>query len=419
MKIYCSIKACKNHTLGYFYHISSRCPLCDAPADMPKIIKTQSNCNNVFSKYLSTIADLNTLPEKYSSIAKNIGNTPIFRSSNIERFTNVHTVYLKSELENSSGSFKDRGTFTAVAGHAKKNGSDLIIGTVSTGNMAISTIDIVTKLGIPNFVVINSDIEKKKLEILKKMSGRNTNIFAVEGDYSQFHEIVYQALGELRAKGIPIFAELTDDFFRTVGYSTISAEIIDQFEYIPDNVVVCGASGALFLALIWYFEKAFEKKLIQKLPRVHLIQELGGDPIAHSYRNHKHQYMPLAKMEKGLVASAIDVTNSRSGGTVLQNINESNGRNSVIAVSSKEIIKASKLLTSLKIEAQVSSASVVAGLKKLQEANIVKADESALLILTGKKEEKRTLKESKQNPKLIHCTQNNLQTTIINTYMNN
>ena len=418
MKIYCSIKTCENHTRGYLYHISSRCPQCDGPADMPKIIKTQSNCNNIFSKYLSNIADVDTLPSKYNSIAKTIGNTPTVRSTEIELFTNMHKVYLKNELENPSGSFKDRGTFTAIVGHAKTNRSDLIIGTVSTGNMAISTIDIATKLGTPNFVVINSDIDKKKWEILKTISGNSTNIFVTEGDYSHFHDIVYQALGELRAKGIPIFAELTDDFFRTVGYSTISAEIIKQLEDIPDNIVVCGASGALYLAIIWYFEKAFENKLINKIPRVHLIQERGGDPIAHSYRNHKHQYKPLAKMKKGLVASAINVTNSRSGRTVLQNINDSNGRNSVIAVSSEEIVEASKQLESLHIEAQVSSASVVAGLKKLREKGVIGIYESALLVLTGKQEEKRTLTQSKQKPVIIHCQEINLKSTIINSYIN-
>jgi len=174
------------------------------------------------------------------------------------------------------------------------------------------------------------------------------------------------------------------------GAKTISFEIIDQlnssetFEQI-DFIVVPMGSGSLLYSIWKGFKQAKEFKLVDakfKLPKIIGVQADGFDPITRSFDSGNE----LQKSEKGTnkksVAGAIHVRNPTFGEKAIQSINESFGI--AISVSEKEIISASKLLGKKEgIFAELSSATVIAAIEKLQNENYFSKDAQILALITS------------------------------------
>src|SRR6266550_2496615 len=80
------------------------------------------------------------------------GDTPLVRSSWLERETGVREVWLKIEGANPSGSFKDRGMVVAVA-KALEDGATAVL-CASTGNTAASAAAYAARAGLRCAVVL-------------------------------------------------------------------------------------------------------------------------------------------------------------------------------------------------------------------------------------------------------------------------
>src|SRR5690606_6253332 len=118
-------------------------------------------------------------------------------------------------------------------------------------------------------------------------------------DYSSFHSEVYRICSKLREDGINIFPQLTDDIYRISGYISLFKEISDVTE--ADVILIPGASGALFRSALWFYEMQKQRGIINKIPRLILVQEEGGDPVVQSLKVNSDSSQ-IIKMREGLVA---------------------------------------------------------------------------------------------------------------------
>src|SRR5258706_4592784 len=95
-----------------------RCPICTEPALLPSSLAPVINntkSRNVFERYFpSYVVDL-FKKENLLKSTSDIGNTPLSVSETIGKWVNLKNLYLKEENKNPSGSFKDRGSFMAIA----------------------------------------------------------------------------------------------------------------------------------------------------------------------------------------------------------------------------------------------------------------------------------------------------------------
>lgn len=399
-KLYCSDPDCSKNRTSFSNFESQRCPACDEPAKLPNAIP---------------------LYETISATKE----TEMIRNKAISEFAGVKNLYMKDEGQNPTGSFKDRGSFTAYLFHILQTlhegmgVADLVVGTVSTGNMAISTAWMGNMLKVRNFVVVHANTSQEKLSLIEKAAGKiGTTIFAVDGEYSEFHKKVYDACKELRSDNQLIFAELTDDVFRILGYSTLFAELYQQCaenKVNPNFIIVPGASGALFRVAVWSLSRLKAAGLIKEIPKVVLVQENGGDPIVQSYKQGLDTSQRI-EMEDGLVASAINVSNSRSGSEVLRIIK--NSGHMCISVDSDEINDARDFLFQEKVFAECAASASVAAAKKLMDEGIISQKDVVVSLLTGREVEKRNIGEKSNTCEQINCKLNNLSDAIVNRFSN-
>lgn len=383
----------------------TRCPVCNEPAMLPHglpISLHNKKASNIYERYFPDFLVQAFSHDNMLRAADTIGNTPLTTNQHIGKWAGLDTLYLKEEYANPSGSFKDRGTLTAIALQKVKLSREspsftnsFVLGTVSTGNMAISTaywinqINNLTSTHLKSYIVVNSHTKMQKIEAIDRASGATGSvIFTVEGDYSAFHDIVYTAARKLRRSGHPVYAFLTDDIFRIAGYGTLFGEIIEQMASSPDFIILPVASGALFRVAVWALESLFRGGYIQKIPRVILVQEKGADPITQAFRKKLHNVAPV-KLHKNLLADGIDVSYSRSGNPALRILEQN--YHLCISVTPLEIREALDALHSEHFFAEEASAAALAGAKKLRKEKILSKSTRTVCVLTGGAIAKRQL----------------------------
>lgn len=431
----CSNEGCPMWLSTFAISDYSRCPICNEPALLPQVLAPvlrSKKSKNILERYLPDYIRDTLRENKLFRIGNDIGNTPLSISKSISKWTGIDNLYLKEEYKNPSGSFKDRGTLTAIALLQEKLFRDntsyntFVLGTVSTGNMAISTAFMVNKVNnlahynLNSFVIVNANTSEKKLQAIEKAAGTTgTTIFIVEGNYAEFHEQVYEVCKQLRHKGISIYPELTDDIFRIIGYASLFGEIIDQLEHNkrdPDAIILPVASGALFRVAVWALESLYKKRYIQKIPQVILVQEIGADPIVQAFQK-KLQYVKPIRMPKNVLADGIDVSYSRSGNPALRILEDR--YHICINVSGEEIQEAYQELSQQRFYAEEASAASIAAAKKLRAQDIISKNSHVVCVLTGGNISKRTLGNNVGISKRIFCTLNELRETLIKIYGTN
>lgn len=397
--------------------------------DFPFKLNSSSNI------FLDKFIDSNFLNEQDSDFidklrkcSEKIGNTNLEFNEKLSRDLKTN-VYLKIEGSNPSGTFKDRGTITALLFLVAKFGlkQELNIGTVSHGNMAVSTTLIVDKLyelGIPNiqsYIVIDHLTDNIRIELLKKSAPSNgTTIFQIEGEYSKLHENLYAATRCLRNSKISIHAQLTDDVFRASGYSTLFWEIIEQCNsenFIPNYILIPSCSGAFYRAGNFALDKAEEWGLINEKnrPGLIMVQEEGADPINQAYQK-KLNKTEWINVSENSIANSISVSNSRSGTACLRILNKNS--NYCLSISSDQLLEDTKYLHDLGYKCEISSTASISAIRQLRNDGIIKEDDKIVSILCGQDEKFREIKNSSKNnsTKIIKTDLKNMQNTIKKNY---
>lgn len=407
-EMYCSNDVCPNSKNSFLFSSSQRCPVCNEPALLADDLILLSNEDAVRSEFANHVLS-------YSAKFTAVGNTPMINNTEVSKYVGVTDLKLKNEGLNPSGSFKDRGSVRAYAVNNFLYSSDFILGTVSTGNMALSTAYVGNKLGVPNFVVVHDSIAKSKLELLNNYSYLGlTTLFIVDGEYADFHEKVYGAKLKLRSLGINTCIELTDDPFRISGYSILFEELlISSKGNLPKFIILPSASGALFKVAHYTFTKLQRLGLIDSIPTLVAVQEFGADPITQAYLN--NTTIRKIKMHNNTVASAINVSISRSGNEVLKSLANAHV---CVSVTADEIKEAVKVLLRQKIYSEEAAGASVAAAKKLHDTGVIETSASTICVLTGDSLFTRQRFNHTLGCKVVHTTTEDLINSLIEVYSN-
>ena len=430
--VYCTNESCPHNGEPFALLTHQRCPKCNEPAQLPTdYTPTIQSQYEGLDRYFKP--SLYTHTRNYTAALRAfetyLGTSQLYQNDEISRWTQSPNLYLKYETMLPTGSFKERGSLTAVLfhmaslAHKEKN---LTLGTVSTGNMAISTVWTVQKIQdllggafhLNSFVVVSDSITDKKLQLIQKAAGtKGTTIFKVKGNYAHIHDIVYAACRQFRQKNKYVFAELTDDIFRIIGYATIFTEIVDQLLKLhtqPDVIVVPVASGGLFRVAVWTVEALYKQKLITRIPKIVLVQEKGADPIVQAYSDGKKSSAHIS-LASNLVAQAIDVSNSRSGTASLATLYK--GHHICISVNSTDIRAAQKILVSCDIFVEEAGAVSVAAVRTLMKKRILSKSAVVVALLSGKLPIKRDLFQIplRNTSTIVSCSTKTLEKALLQT----
>lgn len=306
-------------------------------------------------------------------IARTAGGTHLTRSPRLDDVAGCR-VFVKDEGANPTGSYKDRGSAVAVP-HALEQGNE-VVGTVSYGNMAMSTAAHAASLGRECIVLVPTDIPPGRLELIAQYG---PTILQVEGDYGGLYDEALRLNDEL-----PVSFLLSDTPGRISGYRTAIYEIYESLRPdSPDALVLPTSSGGLASGFWRGILDLEEAGKIEEPPRLYLVHTAASDPITQAFEEGRTDVTGLAADEaEGTIAHSIGNPDPPSGTRALTAVRETGG--AALSVTDEEIRTAQEQLARRCGHCvEPAAATPLAGAKRLAEREELAEDERVVLFLTG------------------------------------
>ena len=310
------------------------------------------------------------LPATAEPVSYPEGNTPLIASAAVAGFAGVAGLTLKHEGLNPTGSFKDRGMTVGIT-QARRVGAQAVV-CASTGNTSASLAAYGALAGIRVCVLVPAG--KIALGKLAQTVGFGAQVLAVRDDFDACLRLVEESSEQL---GWYLLNSINP--FRIEGQKTIVFELLQQLKWeVPDWIVLPGGNLGNTAAFGKALREALELGLIDRLPRLAVIQATGAAPFARNYAERfQHRY----EVQADTVATAIRIGNPASWERAVTAIRESNGV--VTAVSDAEILEAKTVIDRAGIGCEPASAASLAGVRRLVAAGTIAPSARVSAVLTG------------------------------------
>ncbi len=303
-------------------------------------------------------------------VTRGEGNTTLYDHPGPAKYAGVDRFRLKHEGENPTASFKDRG-MTAAVSAAKQLGMRAVA-CASTGNTSASMASYAAFAGMDAYVFIpEGKIAYGKLSQALAYGGKTIQI---RGDFDRAMELVQQVCD---SEGIYLVNSVNP--FRIEGQKAIGLELLQDCGWqVPDWIALPGGNLGNNTALAKGLIEAFELGLIDKLPRLAVIQAAGANPLYTAWSQGSDELVPV---KAKTIATAIQIGNPVSFRKSLRGIARLDGV--VAQVTDQEILDAKAHVDASGIGAEPASCATVAGVKKLVAAGVIPADANICGVLTG------------------------------------
>jgi threonine synthase len=303
-------------------------------------------------------------------VSKPEGNTNLYERPQLTQWAGVDRLVLKHEGENPSGSFKDRG-MTVATSQACWAGARMVA-CASTGNTSASMASYAALANIPALVFVPEG--KIAAAKLGQTIAYGAQVIQVRGDFDSAMRLVQEASLEY-----DIYLLNSVNPFRVEGQKTIVYELLHQLSWeMPDWLVVPGGnlgnSSAFGKALV----DLKAAGIINRFPRVVIVQAAGAAPFYNAYRSGFRSY---ATVTAETVATAIRIGAPLGYTKARRTIELTDGV--VEAVSDDEILEAKAMIDRSGIGCEPASATSLAGIRKLVQSGVIPPNAFVAGVLTG------------------------------------
>jgi threonine synthase len=306
------------------------------------------------------------------------GNTPLYEAPRSAAYCGLDSLRLKHQGANPTGSFKDTGMTTAVT-QAVLIGARTVV-CASTGNTAASLAAYAARACLRCAILIPEDqVSHAKLAQALDYGAR---VLEIAGNFDDCMRLVNQL-----ATSESIYLVNSINPFRIEGQKTVAVELLEQLEWkVPDHVVVPGGNLGNSSALGKGFYELKSLGLINRLPKLSVIQAEGAAPFAETFSaststNEARATELQPWLHPETLASAIKIGAPVSWKKALRAVLQSGGQ--VAVVSEGEIADAKALIGRDGIGCEPASATTVAGIKRLVASGAIKSSEDVVAVLTG------------------------------------
>jgi threonine synthase len=279
---------------------------------------------------------------------------------------------------NPSGSFKDYGMTTAVSQAVRLNAQ--VVACASTGNTSASMAAYCARGALRPVVFIpEGQIAYGKLAQALDYGALTLQI---QGSFDVAMNLVQELAAET-----DLYLMNSINPFRLEGQKTVMLELMDQLDWkSPDRIVVPGGNLGNSSSYGKVLMELKELGMIEKIPRITIIQAEGADPLYRTLVTSSQELVPVN--DAWTLASAIKIGQPISWKKAVRALQFSDGW--CDEVTEQEIADAKALLGRDGIGCEPASATTVAGLKRLlgtsgQERPEVTIDpgEDVVAVLTG------------------------------------
>jgi threonine synthase len=310
------------------------------------------------------------------------GHTPLYDVPRSAEYSGLARLRLKHQGCNPTGSFKDTG-MTAAVTQAVLLGARTVV-CASTGNTAASLAAYSARAGLQSAILLpRGQISASKLA---QSLDYGAAVCEIDGNFDDCMRLI-QELGDDPA----IYVANSINPFRIEGQKTVAFELMEQCEWqVPDHVVVPGGNMGNSTALGKGFQELLQLGMIERLPKLHVVQAAGAAPLARLFANLESKVFssdtPLPKImatveNPNTLATAIKIGAPVSWQKSLRAVMRSGG--SILSVTEQEIADAKAVIGRDGIGCEPASATTVAGMKKLVASRLIGREDSVVGVLTG------------------------------------
>jgi len=310
------------------------------------------------------------------------GKTPLYDAPRTADYCGLQSLQVKHLGCNPTGSFKDAGMTTAVT-HAAVLGARTVV-CASTGNTAASLAAYAARAGMQCAIVVpQGQVTSAKLA---QSMDYGAAVLEIDGNFDDAMRLVQEL-----ADDASIYLANSINPFRVEGQKTVAFELLQQCGWkLPDHVVAPGGNMGNSSALAKGFDELLQLGLIDRLPKLHVIQAEGSAPMARMFAEMEKNrvardgsvmpdIVPVA--DPKTLATAIKIGSPISWKKSLRGVLRSGGR--VLAASEQEIADAKAIIGRDGIGCEPASATTIAGIRKMVAAGNIGRAESVVAVLTG------------------------------------
>lgn len=387
------VQRCIEPTCGQTYGLNERLYVCRSCGGLLSIdpsaaASAKSDLRSLWSRRRTSLDEKNRsgvwrfrellpFPDEVSIVSLAEGNTPLYDAPRAASYCALAALKLKHQGCNPTGSFKDTGMTTAVT-QARILGARVVV-CASTGNTSASLAAYAARADLACAILVpEGQVSSAKLAQSLDYGAR---VLEIDGNF----DVTMRVVREL-AEDQSIYLVNSINPFRIEGQKTVAAELLEQLEWeAPDHVIVPGGNLGNSSAFGKGFAELRELGLIDRLPRLHVIQAEGAAPFARFFESHpSQQNVPddFATVEHPrTLASAIKIGAPVSWQKAWTAVRNSNGQ--VLTVTETEIADAKAVIGRDGVGCEPASATTVAGIKKLVASGVISAGEKVVAVLTG------------------------------------
>ncbi len=324
-----------------------------------------------------TIGEGQTYLQKTDFIAKYVGLNP-------------GRCHLQYEGLNPSGSFKDNG-MTAASTHARMVGAK-VAACASTGNTSASLAIYGGVTGLFKVIVFVGS-GKIAYGKLSQALDYGAVTLQIQGDFDDALEKV-----RLVSQQAGIYLCNSVNPFRLEGQKTIMYRVLEGLGWeVPDWIVVPGGNLGNSSAFGKAFTELKQLGLIDRIPRLAVINAAGANTLHNLYQNHNLRWnngrpdqvlidkfyadMDQQNRRANTLASAIEINRPVNLKKCLRALDACDGV--VREVSDAEIMDAKAKVGAGGFGCEPASAASVAGAKLLRQQGVIAPSDRVVCILTG------------------------------------
>lgn len=304
------------------------------------------------------------------------GGTPLTDSHRLRsRFGFSGRLLLKDETQNPTGTYKDRPASIGVT-KALETGSRLVA-VASDGNAGPAVAAYSARAGLDCLVVMPEDTPMER-NIQAVLYGARL-ILVKESTVSECIDLVNELSGTFDWTHLTTAAAVNP--YHIEGTKTIAYEIAEDLGWSSPDWVIVPAGGAGLAAATWKgFLEMKVAGMINKLPRLLVVQAKGCAPVVRAFIEKKRR---VERWEKpNTKATAIGVPYPLDGDWALEAIEESGGY--ALTLSDEEMNRAAMILArSEGVFAESTGAASVAGFARALEEGVVGGEETVVAVVTG------------------------------------
>jgi threonine synthase len=391
----CLVPSC-NSTYGLRERIYV-CPRCSGPLEIQSELPTRASAVSLRNRWEARAGSSDSLDRsgvwRYREllpfdasvpvVTLFEGNTPLYDAPRSAEYSGLSHLRLKHLGCNPTGSFKDTGMTVAVTQAALLGARTVVC--ASTGNTAASLAAYAARAALQCAIIVpRGQVTTAKLA---QSMDYGAAVLEIDGNFDAAMRVVRELTTDSS-----IYLANSINPFRIEGQKTVAFEMLLQCGWrIPNHVVVPGGNLGNSSALAKGFHELLRLGLIEKLPKLHVVQAEGAAPLARLFaemtgvpRRDDASSLPdfITPVEHPqTLATAIKIGAPVSWQKSLRGVLESGGH--VLAVTEQEIADAKAIIGRDGIGCEPASATTVAGIRKLAASKIIHRDESVVAVLTG------------------------------------